>query len=77
MEPKYTPELLRKPTSILPQRFADLKSEIVVADNKELKERLVESWNRLLVRLKEAHEEIKRDGSNVRVWDFILYPYPF
>ena len=48
-----------------------------MADNKELKEHLVESWSRLLVRLKEAHEEIKRDGSNVRVWDFILYPYPF
>lgn len=50
----------------MPPRFVDLKSQIVPQDD-ESRKALVDAWNVLLVKLKDAVEELKREGSNVRV----------
>lgn len=51
--------------SLLPQRFVDLKREIVNPDDKVLQEKLVASWARLLKALEAESSEIAERGPDV------------
>lgn len=49
----------------MPPRFVDLKNQIIPQDE-ESRRALIGAWDALLLKLKDAVEEIKREGSNVR-----------